>query len=193
MSKAVMISIQPYYVFLIIAQKMGWDIPQEKRIEVRKDFPKDPAWNKLVYIYCSQNRKSFKRIPKEYQPLMKKFLGKVVSHFRCGGMMQPSSSLNLMVKASCISEDELLKYANYSKQLYGWRICDLIIYDKPKELGDFISHCSNRKTYLSDLETCRIGCKHNKAKTDKRGWLFYRCDRRLTYPPQSWCYVEGEE
>lgn len=46
--KAIMLSIQPYYVFLIIARLMGWDIPQEKTIEVRKDCPKDLAWNRHV-------------------------------------------------------------------------------------------------------------------------------------------------
>ena len=46
MNKAVMASIQPYYVFLIIARLMGWNIPQYKKVEVRKDFPKDKYWNK---------------------------------------------------------------------------------------------------------------------------------------------------
>lgn len=83
MNKSVLISIQPYWVFLIIARIMGWDIPQDKSIEVRKDFPKDPAWNKVVHIYCSKNRKSFNRIPKEYHPLMAKLLGTVIGEFVC--------------------------------------------------------------------------------------------------------------
>lgn len=81
--KSVLISIQPYYVFLIIARLMGWDIPQKKTIEIRKDYPKDSAWNKVGHIYCSKNKKSFNRIPKEYQPLMAKFLGKVIGEFVC--------------------------------------------------------------------------------------------------------------
>jgi len=36
--KSVLISIQPYWVFLIIARLMGWNIPQEKTVEVRKDY-----------------------------------------------------------------------------------------------------------------------------------------------------------
>ncbi len=81
--KSVLISIQSYYVFLIVARIIGWDIPQEKIIEVRKDYPKDSAWNRRVDIYCSKNRKSFKRIPKQYQPFMAKLLGKVVGQFVC--------------------------------------------------------------------------------------------------------------
>lgn len=53
--KAITLSIQPYYVFLIIARLMGWNIPQEKTVEVRKDFPKASDWNKVTYIYCSKN------------------------------------------------------------------------------------------------------------------------------------------
>ena len=73
MNKSVLISIQPYRAFLIIARIMGWNIPQDKTVEVRKDFPKDSAWNKRVHIYCSKNRKSFNRIPKQYRHLMEKF------------------------------------------------------------------------------------------------------------------------
>lgn len=40
MNKAVMASIQPYYVFLIIARLMGWNIPQYKKVEVEKIFQK---------------------------------------------------------------------------------------------------------------------------------------------------------
>ena len=77
--KAVLMSIQPYWVFLIIARKMGWHIDKEKTIEVRKNFPKDQDWNRSVEIYCSKDKKSFSQIPKKYQPLMKRFLGKVTS------------------------------------------------------------------------------------------------------------------
>lgn len=38
MSKSVLISIQPYWVFLIIAKTMGWNIDKEKTAEVRKNF-----------------------------------------------------------------------------------------------------------------------------------------------------------
>jgi len=78
MNKSVLIAIQPYYVFLIIARLMGWDIPQEKTIEVRKNYPRDATLNKRVHIYCSRNRRSFNRIPKQYQPLVEKFLGRVI-------------------------------------------------------------------------------------------------------------------
>ena len=81
--KSVLISIQPYWVFLIIARVMGWNIPQEKTVEVRKDFPKASDWNKVAHIYCSKNKESFSRIPKEYKPLIEKFFGCVIGEFVC--------------------------------------------------------------------------------------------------------------
>ena len=81
--KSVMISIKPYWVFLIIAKTMGWNISKEKTIEVRKNCPQDDEWNKAVKIYCTKDKKSFNFIPKEYQPFMEKFLGKVIGEFVC--------------------------------------------------------------------------------------------------------------
>ena len=61
--KSVLISIQPYWVFLIIAQTMGWNISEEKTVEVRKTFPKGEIWDKVAKIYCSKDKKSFAQIP----------------------------------------------------------------------------------------------------------------------------------
>ncbi len=66
--KSVLISIQPYWVFLIIAKTMGWNIDKEKTVEVRKNYPKAETWDKTAKIYCSKDKKSFARIPKEYPP-----------------------------------------------------------------------------------------------------------------------------
>lgn len=81
--KSVLISIQPYWVFLIIAKTMGWNIDKEKTVEVRKNYPKSNDWNKVVKIYCSKDKKSFAKVPKEYQSFMEKFLGKVIGEFVC--------------------------------------------------------------------------------------------------------------
>ena len=118
--KSILISIQPYWVFLIIAKKLGWNIKQEKTIEVRKSHPKDVNWDKVAKIYCSQDKKSFSRIPKEYQPLMKQFLGKVIGEFVCNKVYFRNCdlhdfdtiSLEELSELSCVSEDNLLKYAD---------------------------------------------------------------------------------
>lgn len=81
--KSVLISIKPYWVFLIIAQKMGWNIPHSKTAEMRKTYPKEKSWNKKAIIYCTQDKKSSNRIPKEYQELMRPLIGKVIGEFVC--------------------------------------------------------------------------------------------------------------
>ena len=192
--KSVLISIQPYWVFLIIAKAMGWKIDKEKTIEVRKNFPKAEEWNKLVKIYCSKDRKSFNRIPKEYQPLMQAFLGKVIGEFVCDRIdefhsyeLDPSKRfydiekerLDLFLKESCLSYDEVCEYRKnlpYIKPLYGWHISNLKIYDKPKELSEF-KHWVNDKDY--------DGWNEQRTKIVK-GFVL----RPIERPPQSWCYVE---
>ncbi len=189
MNKSVLISIQPYRVFLIIARIMGWNIPQHKTVEVRKDFPKDSAWNKRVHIYCSKNRKSFNRIPKQYRHLMEKFLGRVIGEFICDKFNNryfyidtdgtPISNIYKdFEQASCLKRKEIINYIlspnknlkvhKGTRWVVGWHISDLKIYDKPKELGEF-------KT-------------PNKAIIARTFNLEY--GKPLSRPPQSWCYIE---
>lgn len=197
--KSVLISIQPYWVFLIIARLMGWNIPQEKTIEVRKDYPKASDWNKVVHIYCSKNRKSFNRIPKEYQPFMEKFLGNVVGEFVCDridefhewqltsqGKYQEfeETDLKKFLSESCLSWEEVYAYRKnlpYYKPLYAWHISDLKIYDKPKELGEFYK--------VGKRKACIYGDKHCMYSriTD----FCKNCEFEIKSPPQSWRYVEG--
>ena len=146
--KSVIISIQPYWAFLIIAKTMGWDIPQEKTIEVMKSYPKDKEWNKVTHIYCSKDRKSFNRIPKQYQPFMKKLLGKVIGEFVCdriyeiknlGSSFMIGNDIaltNRTARESCLEFPDLRAYLE-DKNGYAWHISELKIYDKPKELREF--------------------------------------------------------
>ena len=173
MSKSVIKSCKPYWIYLIIIGK--------KRIEVGKNYPKSSDWNRMVEMYCSKDKKSFNRIPEEDRAWMRKYLGKVALRFRCGGIMQPSSSLNLMVKASCVSEEELLEYANYSKQLYGWRVCDFVVYDTPKELREF-----KKAGYMTEEDW--LYALYPNTHCHYAAWV-----KRFefTHPPQTWCYLEG--
>ena len=201
MNKSVLVSIQPYWVFLIIARLMGWNIPQEKTVEVRKDFPKDKAWNKRVHIYCSKSRKSFNRIPKEYQPLMEKFLGRVIGEFVCDEVEQltvGSLRCDDIEKSACLSHSKMLDYFYKPNELDGktvkfgcaWHISALKIYDKPKELGAFFTRGECQREFCAGCKNFHMG----------KGWLDGSyCDedgciewgiKPLTRPPQSWCYVE---
>ena len=173
--KAVLISTQPYWVFLIIAKKMGWNIDKEKTVEVRKSYPKDENWNKVAKIYCSKDKKSFAKIPKKYQPFMGRFLGKVIGEFVCKGFTYIEAGYDtnenkhlyntaFIEHQMCIPDNELFDYLYKSRENsggWGWHISDLVIYDKPKELSEF-NHCG----------------------------VNYHFNPPITRPPQSWCYVE---
>lgn len=205
--KSVLISIQPYWVFLIIAHLMGWNIPQEKTVEVRKDFPKASDWNKRVHIYCSKNRKSFNRIPKEYQPFMEKFLGRVIGEFMCDKFDNryfyidtdgtPISNIYKdFEQASCLKRKEIVNYIlSPNKKLnahkgthwvFGWYISDLKIYGNPKELGEF-RRCCPDKIFANSYD-CSNGYKQCKYFSENEG--FFECNAALTRPFQSWGYIE---
>lgn len=190
--KSVLISIQPYWVFLIIAKSMGWSVKEEKTVEIRKNFPKDEDWDRTAFIYCSRDKKSFNRIPKEYQPEMTRFLGKVIGAFNCErldtigkrGLKNTFDycylSLDMFgnddveveitaIKKSCVPKKELNEYGEKINRLYAWHISNLVIYDKPKELNDF----------------CKPDYKHNCFGS----WV-WKQGSFLTQPPMSWCYVK---
>ena len=117
--------------------------------------------------------------------------GKVIGEFICRGMMEPNDNLTLMSKLSCVSIDDLIEYSN-GKKLYGWRITDLVIYDKPKELSEFYVEgdcdCLNcKKCYWFDSgngfnveDDCNLAYK---------GISEHKSFKPVTRPPQSWCYV----
>lgn len=192
--KSVLTSIQPYWVFLIIAKAMGWNYPQEKTVEVRKTFPKDENWNRVVEIYCTKDKKSFNRIPKEYQPLMKELLGKVVGEFVCDSIITiqyqksgyglDNGAINGIVAKSCIQEKELYHYLQ-GKIPYLWHISKLKIYDKPKELSEFRKPCNHYCEKCGCLDIAEMGAYEHTFTVSA-------CTNILTRPPQSWCYIEEE-
>lgn len=187
--KSVLISIQPYWVFLIIAKIMGWNIGKEKTVDVRKNYPKDENWNKVAKVYCSKDKKSFSKIPKEYQHLMERLLGKVIGEFVCDKVYLRNCDLHdwdtitleELSEQSCVGEDDLLKYADRG-HLYGWHISDLVIYDEPKPLSAFYKECAG----LDNIGMC-YECENavgEECDCAVNGQL------HLARPPQSWRYVE---
>lgn len=72
---------------------------------------------------------------------------------------------------SCVSEDDLVKYADLG-HFYAWHISELVIYDQPKELREFCSY--DARIYIGENG-------------------FPMPTHAITRPPQSWCYVEGGE
>ena len=98
------------------------------------------------------------------------------------------------IAGSCLTVPQVKDYAGWKsrlsyadlKDLYGWHISELKIYDKPKSILDF--HRAVDKTKLW-CEKCAIGGKKGTACA-----FCYGLDGlRIRRPPQSWCYVEELE
>ncbi len=142
--KSVLRSIKPYYLYLIITGR--------KTVELGKDFPVSPEWDRKVELYCSKDKKSFKRIPEEDREWMRKYIGKVACRFVCDKIDEMLPDYNPITKQffynnnwesndwnsndTCLSTEELNVYGK-RKPLYGWHITDLKIYDKAKRLDEF--------------------------------------------------------
>ena len=135
-----------------------------KTIEVRKGVPKleRPF---PVFIYETKSKGG---------------CGKVIGEFNCRGIMDGGSPL--LLKQSCLTLEELWNYAK-GKRVYGWRIADLKLYDKPKELSDFGNLCRKDCLRLGKGKSCEFLSMDGTP-----------CNRiiPITRPPQSWCYVEVE-
>ena len=155
--KSILISIRPKWCEKIASG--------EETIEVRKTRPKIDVPFKC-YIYCTVNGITAKERDAN---ICTDYRGKVIGEFVCdyaNPLRYPEDGLVDVVDVmqSCLSAPELIGYSN-GKTLYGWNISDLVMYDKPKELTEFIRPPDNRK---------RAYC-----------W-----DCEITRAPQSWCYVE---
>lgn len=198
---AIMKSIKPKYCELIIAGK--------KTIELRKSRPKVPPPVK-VYIYCTMPKCEDDIIFNEFEALN----GKVIGEFICNKIDQIHIPTELMyekgiiefskrtldiLNQSCLSYEDMINYSgcsldNYNPRkeyLYGWHISDLIMYDKPKDLSQFIYLCPEFEK-SSFTAKCRK-CKHYFQNDID---MVFECDcegeKRLIRPPQSWCYCVEE-
>ena len=158
MSKAVMLSIRPKWCEKIASGK--------KTIEVRKTRPKLETPFKC-YIYCT----------------LPKYPHKVIGEFVCDWIYQYSSADHLygvdishedMARQSCLTRNQIEAYElkNVPEEgygyfgVFGWHISGLKVYDKPRELREFVG-----------LRQTKFGAEPVPIKR----------------APQSWCYVEAME
>ncbi len=166
--KSVLISIQPKWFELISSGK--------KTMEVRKNRPKLEIPFKC-YIYCTKAPKGWFWLN---SPNIRRD-GVVVGEFICDGIRTITASEFIIlddalnaINGSCISPREVRSYAGWKqgtrifscKDIYGWHISNLKIYDKPKKLNEF-SRLRQTKFGLEPVSIMRA--------------------------PQSWCYVETLE
>lgn len=169
--KEVLISIQPKRCELIANG--------EKTIEVRKTKPKLNTPFKC-YIYQTVGGRT------NTVDILENNLGKVIGEFVCDEILQfnhddyNSPAYDISdddLNRTCLFQEDLYRYAS-GKTLYGWHISGLVIYDKPKVLGEFKK--INRECWYADLGLAKRDC--SKCKDEN-------C--LISRPPQSWCYVES--
>lgn len=190
--KSVLISIQPRWCELIASGK--------KTVEVRKTRPKIDTPFKC-YIYCTEgdalaypclNNPHFaihkmitshslygrRLTKKEREESDYTFAnGKVIGEFLCDHIMRHCEMANADIaeQQSKVKREKILEYAN-GNEVYGWHISDLVIYEKPRELGEF-------RKYIGIFDGA------TEKELEELGIL----DARIKRPPQSWCYVETTE
>ncbi len=189
MRRSILTSIQPYYVFLIIARAMGWKVEQGKTVEVRKSFPQASDWDRKSLIYCSRDRRSFNRIPKEYQPLMAQLLGKVIGEFVCDEITLYEGEFWDDETYEAVREryepDDFEEYGEYEYET----IADNE-QENYKDVPFFKQSCltwEELREYLGKGDHVFYGWHISDLK-------IYDKQRELRefkiHPPQSWCYVE---
>lgn len=184
--KSVLLSIKPKWCKLIAEGK--------KTVEVRKTKPKLDTPFKC-YIYMTKDKPRFE------QSAFSEELsnGKVIGEFVCDRIQEITYTqiYNFgRYKDVCEAETRLDFYTldDYLKQKngYGWHITDLVIYDKPRELGEFKTEC---KEYDKDNPYCD-DCKYF---VDCRGYEYDESDcgcdglKPVERPFQSWGYVYAKE
>ena len=190
--KSILISIQPKWVAKILN---GY-----KTIEIRKTMPKCELPVK-VYIYCTKGKpiKDARVVSYSLPAIMPYYAnGRVVAEFILNKITKHKKNFldledNLCYNfkvcdvrnagfdvdvISLVDFDNFVEDYGKGKTLYGWHIDNLKIYDKPKELSEFVlPNKRSCKTCFLYPDMCNKVCKEIK--------------RHLFRPPQSWCYVEG--
>lgn len=181
MSKAVLLSIRTEWCSRIFS---GW-----KTVEIRKTRPVSLKEPFKCYIYCTKGTKFFcwKAVDHLYfddrphKIFDRRADGMVVGEFICDDIRRigpeycvVKEDIESAISGSCLTVPQVKDYAGWKsgmsyadlKDLYGWHISELKIYDKPRELRAF-----------TGLLNTRFGVRPVEAQR----------------PPQSWCYVEEKD
>ena len=180
--KAVLLSILPNWCKLI------WS--GMKTVEVRKTRPKLETPFK-VYIYCTGAGNWWQRFPKTGLQQMEE---RIVGTFVCDDIRRigpeycvVKEDIESAIAGSCLTVPQVKDYAGWKsglsyadlKDLYGWHISDLKIWDEPVRLKDFwgVKPCKHG----GDCCTC--------LQWDNMKEMCC-ASRFISRPPQSWCYME---
>ena len=206
--KAVLISIKPEWCALIANG--------QKTIEVRKSRPKIETPFKC-YLYCTNGGKLLYKSGYNNKTLFWQlkerettrgtlegnghhiFNGKVIGEFVCDSIIEwkEDEAPPISLSDTCLSYSEIRRYGLYNEILYLWHISDLVIYDKPKELSDFVKanaeqfekldgrgvlceYCADREVNgYDEISNTWFDCGECDC------WEAYQEYIKIKYPPQS--------
>ena len=187
----VLISIKPEWVDLIASG--------EKTIEVRKNFPNLRTPFK-VYIYCTKGSSPKDQLWFAENGEDGKYVGdylangNVIGEFMCNEIIEwtrddyGTNCYDISdddFEATCITlMDDFWEYGK-GKSLYGWRISDLKLYDRPIAVTKF-KQTKVIRSYHKNKSRNIIHIDVDWLHRSKRLEVKY-----LTRAPQSWCYVDN--
>lgn len=177
MGKAVLMGIRPEWCKKII--------DGEKTVEVRKAKPKDVNPPFKCYIYCTLTGSDSlfmdvlnRDVAAWNRGGWPEKRGRVIGEFICDDIRRigpeycvVKEDIESAIAGSCLTVPQVKDYAGWKsglsyadlKDLYGWHISDLKIYDIPRKLKEF-----------TGLQSTRFGVRPVEVHR----------------PPQSWHYVE---
>lgn len=128
---------------------------------------------------------------------MKNFMGKCIGKFVCDYVEKFSYDYSdgvdiddYTLLETLLAREEINIYAN-GKTLYGLHISELKIYDKPKELSDFIVPSKSGCVNEGKCSGCIYFDKGNGFNIEDDCIAPFCTDeyKPLRRPPQSWCYA----
>ena len=176
MNKAILLSVKPEWCKKIL--------DGEKTVEVRRTCPVHGTPFK-VYIYCTLAGSDSlfmdvlnRDVAAWNRGGWPEKRGRVIGEFICDDIRRigpeycvVKEDIESAIAGSCLTVPQVKDYAGWKsglsyadlKDLYGWHISDLKIYDNPRKLEEF-----------TGLQRTRFGMRPVEVKR----------------PPQSWCYVE---
>ena len=165
-----------------------------KTIEVRKSAPKDFVGDVFEVVSKTNFEKDLMEIPESEREFFKQFKGKVGLKFTLNKVEEikskyvgfadySTSVLNMagIEMLSCLKHEELFEYLKYEKG-YAWHISNLVIFDKPKELGEF-KHYNKPNCDSCPFQHSALCEYHIEVECD---------DIPLTKAPQSYQFIEVE-
>lgn len=161
---------------------------------VRKSLPKKLSFPFKVYVYRTKDKVGKAIVNEVLNGVYGG--GKVIGEFVCdekhniqftGASYMINNDISLtngIAKQSCLWFDDMFSYLGV-KGGVALHITAPKLYDTPKELGEFKKACG--------FESNCGACKRKKYLQEGGNMRFIGCDKTITRPLQSWCYVEEIE